>query len=78
MWRDFALCRDLPGDMFFPDDHETPAPAKKVCYQCPVRRPCLVEAMVNGEKWGVWGGLSARERRSLRSRHRLIVLREAS
>lgn len=76
-WREHALCRELPAN-FFPDDAAGLQEAKTVCFQCPVRRPCLVEAMVNHEVWGVWGGLSERERRRLRSRRRVLVLREAS
>lgn len=34
---------------------------------CPVKQECLVYALVNGEKFGVWGGKSERERNRLRS-----------
>lgn len=77
-WRSRAECRDFSPDMFFPTDDESLQAAKTVCFQCPVRRACLSDAMVNHELWGVWGGLSERERRRLRSRRRVLVLKEAS
>ena len=40
--------------------------AKEVCKGCVVRGDCLEYALANGEKFGIWGGLSERERRRLR------------
>jgi len=40
--------------------------AKRVCESCPVREECLKYAMDNDERFGIWGGLSERERRRLR------------
>jgi hypothetical protein len=42
--------------------------AKAVCRACPVRDDCLEYALTNAEPWGVWGGLSADERRVERRR----------
>ena len=42
-----------------------PAPAKRVCASCEVRAECLQDALDRGERFGVWGGLSERERRVL-------------
>ncbi len=39
--------------------------AKQVCWQCPVRTECLAEALDNNIEWGVWGGMTERERRAL-------------
>jgi len=39
--------------------------ARKVCADCPVRLDCLVEALDNRIEWGIWGGMTERERRSL-------------
>ena len=45
----------------------TPAEAKKVCLACPVRKQCLDYALANDERFGIWGGLSERERRKLKN-----------
>ena len=39
--------------------------AKQVCAGCPVRTECLAEALDNQIEWGVWGGMTERERRAL-------------
>lgn len=39
--------------------------AKKVCRTCPVALQCLAEALDNQVEFGVWGGLTERERRAL-------------
>ena len=44
------------------------APARQVCAACPVRQPCLDYAISNRIAYGIWGGLTERERRALRSR----------
>ena len=64
-WRDRALCAQTDPDSFFPDKGESPRPAKRVCAACEVRAECLQYALDHGERFGVWGGLSERERRTL-------------
>jgi WhiB family redox-sensing transcriptional regulator len=64
-WRDLALCAQTDPEAFFPDKGESSAPAKKVCGRCEVRAECLQEALDRNERFGVWGGLSERERRVL-------------
>lgn len=64
-WRGRALCAQVDPDIFFPDKGESPAPAKRVCASCEVRAECLQDALDRGERFGVWGGLSQRERRVL-------------
>ena len=59
----------IDHDLFFPDDEAKAAAAKKVCRDCPVRRPCLDYAMNNNERHGIWGGLTRRERRLLRRKY---------
>ncbi len=39
--------------------------ARSVCVGCPVRTECLAEALDNRLEWGVWGGLTERERRAV-------------
>ena len=36
--------------------------ARKFCRACPVRRDCLLKAILTKERWGVWGGLATNER----------------
>ncbi|MCA9308743.1 WhiB family transcriptional regulator [Candidatus Saccharibacteria bacterium] len=66
-WRDKGLCSGSDQRMFFPERGESALPAKKVCYGCEFREPCAEVAIERGEKFGVWGGLSERERRRIRS-----------
>jgi WhiB family redox-sensing transcriptional regulator len=69
-WYARAACLGLPLGLFFADDGERTTHAQEVCRRCPVQRECLDYALTNGIRHGVWGGLSAGERRGLRSRSR--------
>lgn len=66
-WR-FAACRDADADWFFPDRGEDTRRAKAICAGCPVRDVCLEHNL--HERFGIWGGLSGRERRSVRAQRR--------
>ena len=76
-WWSKALCLGANNDMFFPERGASTKEAKEVCRNCPVREECLEYALINAEKFGIWGGLSERERRRLR-RQRALVKRTAS
>jgi WhiB family redox-sensing transcriptional regulator len=65
-WQDEANCLGVDPDLFFPERGASTREAKEVCRGCVVRLDCLEYALVNGEKFGIWGGLSERERRRLR------------
>ena len=66
-WQRDALCRDYAGRVnFFPTMGVSLEPARSVCRRCPVREACLEFALEHDERTGVWGGLSARERRIYR------------
>lgn len=71
-WRDAAACRDEDPETFFPEGQAGRTimnqvdDAKAVCRQCPVRRECLCFAVDTGQDFGVWGGLTADERRAVR------------
>lgn len=75
-WRKRAACRGLEASLFHPvdiDGHDDDAAesAKAICQRCPVREACLEYALSAPENHGVWGGLTARERRrELRRRKR--------
>lgn len=62
-WSQFAACRDLPLAPFFVDRGSDAQLARNVCAACPVRAPCLAEALAGGDDTGVWGGFTPRERR---------------
>lgn len=64
-WREDALCPEVDPEIFHPKQGESIGPAREVCMACPVRRECAEYAIPN-EPWGVWGGLSQRERQRLR------------
>jgi len=72
-WRDKAYCVELqmvPEDFFPEKSHVKGAEAKRVCRACPVRIDCLEEALTNGEKFGIWGGLDNTERQAESKRRR--------
>ncbi len=65
-WRDYGACRTRPDINFFPERGESTREAKAVCTTCPVQAICLDVALANSERFGIWGGLSERERRRIR------------
>jgi WhiB family redox-sensing transcriptional regulator len=64
-WRSLARCRGVDPTIFHPVNDDDAEEAKAICALCPVREPCLEYAIAAREKDGVWGGLTARERRRL-------------
>jgi WhiB family redox-sensing transcriptional regulator len=63
-WTNFAACKDGdPDDLFVQGAQQNRA--KKRCQNCVVRTACLAEALDNRVEFGVWGGLTERERRAL-------------
>jgi WhiB family transcriptional regulator, redox-sensing transcriptional regulator len=75
-WQDLANCLGVDPDLFFPERGASTREAKEVCRGCVVREQCLEYALANGEKFGIWGGLSERERRRIR-RQRAAARRTA-
>lgn len=65
-WMDDAACAEIGGDLWFPDKGGSTKDAKRICAGCDVREACLDYALRNDEGRGIWGGLSAQERRRLR------------
>ena len=64
-WIREAACATADPDLFFPEDSRSPATeAKEFCARCPVRPECL-EYSLAAEEFGVWGGLTEKERRNL-------------
>lgn len=62
-WRDRALCREVDPEMFFPEQGEPATLARRICRRCPVRGACLDDAIEAGEKFGIWGGMSIKDRK---------------
>jgi WhiB family redox-sensing transcriptional regulator len=67
-WQERALCAETDPEAFFPEKGGSTREAKKICTGCEVRAECLEFALGNDERFGIWGGLSERERRRLRRR----------
>jgi WhiB family redox-sensing transcriptional regulator len=65
-WQERALCAQTDPEAFFPEKGGSTREAKKVCLSCEVRVECLEYALSQDERFGIWGGLSERERRRLK------------
>ena len=65
-WHQHALCAQTDPEAFFPEKGGSTREAKRVCSSCTVRAECLEYALANDERFGIWGGLSERERRKLK------------
>ncbi|ORU97567.1 WhiB [Mycobacterium bohemicum] len=65
-WQDRALCAQTDPEAFFPEKGGSTREAKKICLGCEVRHECLEYALEHDERFGIWGGLSERERRRLK------------
>ncbi|MBF5081437.1 WhiB family transcriptional regulator [Quadrisphaera sp. INWT6] len=67
-WQEQALCAQTDPESFFPEKGGSTREAKRVCMSCEVRVACLEYALENDERFGIWGGLSERERRRVKRR----------
>jgi WhiB family transcriptional regulator, redox-sensing transcriptional regulator len=65
-WYERAACLQANADCFFPEKGGSTREAKRICSTCTVRLECLQYALANDERFGIWGGLSERERRRLK------------
>ena len=65
-WQERALCAQTDPEAFFPEKGGSTREAKKICTGCEVRDECLEYALEHDERFGIWGGLSERERRRLK------------
>lgn len=75
-WRENAKCRGMDTEMFYPPREkdtykEIADKAKAICFgkdgkpECPVRKECLTYAVDTDNIYGIWGGMSNRERNAL-------------
>jgi len=67
-WQERALCAQTDPEAFFPEKGGSTREAKRVCLSCDVSSECLEYALAHDERFGIWGGLSERERRRLKRR----------
>jgi WhiB family redox-sensing transcriptional regulator len=67
-WQERALCAQTDPEAFFPEKGGSTREAKRICASCEVRAECLDYALAFDERFGIWGGLSERERRRLKRR----------
>lgn len=67
-WQADSLCAQTDPEAFFPEKGGSTRDAKRICTSCEVKAQCLDYALQNDERFGIWGGLSERERRKLRKR----------
>lgn len=61
-WQVQAACRGVEPEVFFPISDEDAWRAKEICALCAVREPCLAFSLQNRERYGVWGGITEKER----------------
>ena len=67
-WQERALCAQTDPEAFFPEKGGSTREANRICQSCEVRDECLEYALEHDERFGIWGGLSERERRRLKKR----------
>ena len=77
-WQDGANCKGANADLFFPERGASTRTAKSICRECVVRADCLEFAISTGEKFGIWGGMSERERRKVRKERQIAATRRSA
>lgn len=69
-WQRRAACKGKDAEMWFPT-RQTSAEAKKICNRCPVKTECLEYSLITEQEWGLWGGVSQRQRKTILRRRQL-------
>lgn len=68
-WQQAGLCWGKGTELWFPE-RGTPLAkirqAKAICKQCPIQQKCLDYALWHGDRQGIWGGKTEKERRNIR------------
>lgn len=65
-WQEQGLCAQVDNDAFFVEKGGSTRDAVRICIGCDVREKCLQYALDQDERFGVWGGLTERQRRKLK------------
>lgn len=66
-WYELAACRGANVNWFYPDTGESAAPGLAFCAVCPVWRQCRSEALSRDERYGIWAGMTPKQRRRLKN-----------
>ena len=69
-WADDAACKSMDIEIFYPKSGRRPTQALATCRECPVRSECLEYALEAHQHWGVWGGMTERQRFDEKRRRR--------
>ena len=75
-WQEEGSCRGVEPEVFFPISDDEAWRAKEICTACSVRSECLAFSLQNRERYGVWGGVTERERQEMFRRgvaHRVLA-----
>ena len=64
-WQVKGLCRGVEPEVFFPIAEEDAWRAKEICHACGVREQCLAFSLTKRERYGVWGGVTEKERQDM-------------
>lgn len=67
-WYEKAACRYTDINVFYPEANDSPLEALTLCSSCPVRTRCLAEALRRDDRYGIWGGLTPKQRIRIRRR----------
>jgi len=65
-WQSKSACRTEDPSLFFTETGQSSGPAKAICAQCPVVFDCLLDSLIHGDRFGIFGGLTERERREVK------------
>lgn len=68
-WMESANCASVGGAPFFPEKGDSVTAAKRVCKACPVAVECLEFAQAHAKKFGVYAGLTPKQRKRLRDKN---------
>lgn len=71
-WREAAACKGLDSDLFYPAKNfaDNTKEAREICESCPVNKQCLEVSVRNSEPFGIWAGLTNRQRRTLKQQRK--------
>jgi len=67
-WQEDSACRGVEPEVFFPVSEDDAWRAKEICGVCTVKAQCLVFSLENRERYGVWGGVTEKERIDMQRR----------